>query len=112
MPRKRVEDMFFKDAYSGLLGKVERKDHSKEELDDIIVKLTGYSLDELKKKLNSDMTMLEFYANTPDFNPLAKNITGSICGYKIQEIDDEFTWKYRCLDKLVDDLCKNKKLVI
>jgi len=110
MRKNKVNEMNFSNVYDLLVQKLERKGYSKDDMDRLTLWLTGYTQEDLDEILKSQTTMEEFYNQTPAFNEKAKLIKGSICGYKVQEIEDEFTWKYRCLDKLVDELYKGKDI--
>ena len=107
---QRVLRMVFADIYELLCSKVERKGHLTENVMLVIQWLTGYSKQELDKSIEDKVTFEQFFARAPQINPKAKLIKGNICGYKIQEIQDPFMWKVRCMDKLVDDLSKGKSL--
>ena len=87
-----------------------RKRRSKAEVDDIIRWLTGYSEKDLQNILASDMNFETFFTQTPQINPNASKITGVICGYRVEEIEDEIVQKARYLDKLIDELAKGKAM--
>gem|GEM_PF-1583604 len=110
MAKRDISDMLFRNTYDALVNKVLSKGQAVDDLNHIFTWLTGYSQEQLDQAIDSDITMKDFYTCTPEFNPRARFITGSICGYKVQEITDEFTWKFRCVDKLVDELCKGKSI--
>ena len=93
-----------------LVAKAERKDRTQEEVYAVICWLTGYTEDGIAKKIQENVTYREFFEQAPEMNPVWENITGSICGVKIQEIADPLMKKIRCLDKLVDELAKGKPL--
>jgi hypothetical protein len=100
----------FVDIYEMYVQKVEKKNRSQEELDTVIFWLSGYNGDELKKALASKVNLEDFVNHFPKLNGNAKLITGSICGYKVEEITDPQMQKIRYMDKLVDELAKGKSL--
>lgn len=111
MARQSVFDMNFSKVYSLLIAKAERKCRSKEEVDQVTSWLTGYSVEEINQALgNEDLTYGDFFRNMPCMNPKADLIKGSICGVKIEEIDDPLMKKIRYLDKLVDELARGKTM--
>lgn len=110
MKKEKVFAMSFSSVYPLLLAKVEKKGRTKEELDKVIKWLTGYSQEELERQLADENSYEEFFARAPEINPKASEIKGSICGIKVQEIEDPLMQKIRWLDKLVDDLAKGKKM--
>jgi hypothetical protein len=97
------------DVYPHYVKKVERKGRTVAELDQVISWLTGYNEKTLQKHLASGTTFEQFFAKAK-LNPNAELITGSICGVKIQEIDDPLMKKIRYLDKVVDELAKGRPL--
>ncbi|OCN03849.1 hypothetical protein A4S06_04605 [Erysipelotrichaceae bacterium MTC7] len=110
MANDKIFQMDFANIYDLYIQKVERKGHSKEELETVTMWLTGYSKEELKKQLDNHVTVEEFYTFAPEINPHAKFIKGSICGVHVDRIEDPLMQKVRYLDKLVDELAKGKKL--
>ena len=106
MARQSVFDMPFKKVYPLLVTKAERKGRTRAEVDEVTLWLTGYeSIDAI-----GDVAYGEFLANAPSWNPRAELITGSVCGVKVETIDDPLTKKMRQLDKLVDELAKGKPM--
>ena len=105
MPRQSVFDMPYTKVYDCLVQKAERKDRTKEEVNQVITWLTGYD-----NPAELDMTYGDFLAKAPDWNPRADQITGSVCGVRVETIEDPMTKKMRQLDKLVDELAKGKPL--
>jgi hypothetical protein len=91
------------------VAKVERKGRTKAELDQVITWLTGYTAAALKKQLESDKTFEEFFAKAK-LNPKADAITGTVCGVRVENIEDPLMQKIRYLDKLVDELAKGKSM--
>ena len=106
MTRQSVFEMKVGMVYPLFVQKAERKGRTKEEVDTVIAWLTGWDM----SKVDMEMTYGDFFENAPRFNPRAELITGSICGIKVEEIDDLMMKKVRQLDKLVDELAKGKPL--
>lgn len=97
------------DVYVHYVNKVERKGHTVEELNQVITWLTGFKKATLNKHLKAKTTFEEFFA-AAKINPNADLITGSICGVKIQEIEDPLMKKIRYLDKLVDEVANGRPM--
>ena len=106
---QRIAEMTFASVYPHYITKVEKKGRSISELHQVIQWLTGYDEVALQQHISNKSTFNEFFA-TADLNPKAELITGSICGYKIQDIENPLTKKVRYLDKLVDELAKGKAM--
>lgn len=106
----RVFNMPFASVYPHYINKVERKGRSKEELDQVIFWLTGYNRQALQKQLDEKTNFEKFFAEAPRFNPNVSKITGVICGYRVEEIEDKLMQKIRYLDKLVDELARGKAM--
>jgi len=102
--------MTFASVYPHYVTKVERKGKTKEELDIIIQWLTGYDDKGIRHQIEQKNTFETFFNEAPHFNPNAHKITGVICGYRVEEIEDPIVQKIRYLDKLVDDLAKGKAM--
>lgn len=109
MPAHRIFATAFADIYPHYVTKVERKGRTVAELHDVIEWLTGYSPADVQHAIDERVSMSAFFADAT-LNPHASLITGSICGYKVQEIDDELMRNIRYLDKLVDELAKGRPL--
>jgi hypothetical protein len=105
----RFAQMSFALVYPLYLAKVERKGRTKDELDLIIRWLTGFDDKKLQELIEEKTTFKEFFAHA-SLNSNANLITGMICGYRIEEIEDPLTKKVRYLDKLVDELAKGRKI--
>ena len=110
MENEKVFSMKISKIFPLLVAKAERKGRRKEEVEAVIRWLTGYTEEEIEQKVTEDVTYGQFFAQAPQINPNYEKITGSICGVKIQEIEDPLMKKIRCLDKLVDELAKGKPL--
>lgn len=108
--KERIYKLSFASVYPYYVEKAEKKGRSKAEVDDIIRWLTGYSEKDLQNILASDMNFETFFTQAPQINPNASKITGVICGYRVEEIEDEIVQKARYLDKLIDELAKGKAL--
>lgn len=106
---ERIAKMTFASVYPHYVTKVQRKGRTVEELNDIITWLTGFNEKQLQELIDEKVTFLEFF-NRAKLNPSAEKIKGTICGYRIEEIDNPLTKKARYLDKIVDDLAKGKSL--
>ena len=96
-------------VYPHYVTKVERKGRTKAELDQVIEWLTGYDETQLQKRLDADTTFEAFFAEAT-LNPNASSITGSVCGVRVQDIEDPLMQKIRYLDKLVDELAKGRPM--
>lgn len=107
--RDRMAKLKFADIYPLYLAKVEKKGRSKDELDTVLSWLTGFSDDELAELAESDVDFEGFFEKAK-IHENVDLITGLICGYRIEEIDDELVRKSRYMDKLVDELSKGRSL--
>ncbi|PUA81794.1 DUF2200 domain-containing protein [Nocardioides currus] len=96
-------------VYPHYVAKAEKKGRTRAEVDEVIEWLTGFDQQTLEKHLADGTTFEDFFA-AADLNPNASLITGSICGYKVQEIEDPLMQQIRYLDKLVDELAKGKAM--
>ncbi|HRE64850.1 MAG TPA: DUF2200 domain-containing protein [Ferruginibacter sp.] len=106
---QKIASMTFASVYPYYVGKVERKGRTSDELHLVIEWLTGFEVGDLKKMIEDKVTFETFF-NMANLHPNANLITGLICGYRIEEIENPLTRKVRYLDKLVDELAKGKKL--
>lgn len=106
---QRIAKMTFASVYPHYLAKVEKKGRTKEELHKVIEWLTGFDNRKLHKLIEEKVTFEKFF-QLASLNPNAHLITGVICGYRIEEIEDTLTKKVRYLDKLVDELAKGRKM--
>ncbi|PWU03535.1 MAG: DUF2200 domain-containing protein [Bacteroidetes bacterium] len=110
MKNERVYRMSFAGVYPMYIKKAEAKGRTKEEVDEIIYWLTGYDKKSFKNQLDKKVDIETFYNEAPLMNPNASKITGMICGYRVEEIEDKIMQKVRYLDKLIDELAKGKKM--
>lgn len=106
----RIYKMSFAGVYPHYIVKAEKKGRTKEELDTVIRWLTGYTQKELQKHIDKKTDFETFFAQAPQLNPNAGKITGVICGYRVEDIEDKLIQKVRYLDKLVDELAKGKTM--
>ena len=102
--------MAFSGVYPHYVEKAAKKGHSKEEVDLIICWLTGYSQEQLEEQIALKVNFETFFAEAPQLNPNVDKITGLICGYRVEEIEDPLMQKIRYLDKLIDELARGKKM--
>lgn len=110
MENEKVFAMSIGKVYPLLIAKAEKKGRTKQEVDTVTCWLTGYTREELEQKISANVSYRQFFEEAPQMNPNSEKITGSICGIKIQEIEDPLMKKIRYLDKLVDELAKGKAL--
>lgn len=106
---ERIAKMTFASVYPHYVTKVEKKGRTVDELTQVIEWLTGFNADEIQHQIDKKSTFKEFFEEAT-LNPNAHLIKGVICGYRIEELDNELTKKARYLDKLVDELAKSKKM--
>lgn len=106
----KIYTFSFRSVYLLYIQKVEKKWYTKQEVDTIILWLTWYNMVELENIIQNNTNFLDFFWNAPRIHPNVSKITGSICGYKIQEISDPLMQKIRYLDKLIDELAKWKSM--
>ncbi len=107
---QRLYAMPFAKLYPALLAKVERKGRSRGELEQVVEWLTGYDAKAFAQALADQRSTEEFFAAAPAMNPARSQITGTICGVRLEEIDDPVMLQIRQLDKLVDELAQGKAM--
>ena len=105
----RIAKMAFSSVYPHYLAKVEKKGRTKEELHQVIEWLTGYNDKEIQELIDKQLDFESFFQGAT-LNPNAHLITGVICGYRVEEIENQLTRQVRYLDKLVDELAKGRKM--
>ncbi len=110
MKNERVYRMTFSSVYPMYLQKAERKGRTKEEVDAVILWLTGYDEQGLQAQIEKGVDFETFFAQAPLLNPNVHKITGVVCGVRVEEVEDPLLQKVRWLDKLVDELAKGKAL--
>lgn len=106
---ERIANITFASVYPMYVAKVEKKGRTAKELHEVIAWLTGFDHVQLQNLIDNKVTFETFFEKA-DFNPNAHMITGVICGYRIEEIQNPLTQKVRYLDKLVDELAKGRKM--
>lgn len=106
---ERIAKLIFASVYPMYLAKVEKKGRTKEELHQVIEWLTGFDKKKLQELIEEKVTFETFFQRA-SLNPNASLITGVICGYRVEEIENPLTQKARYLDKLVDELAKGRKM--
>ena len=110
MTNEKVFAMSFAKVYPMLIAKAERKGRSRDEVFTVTEWLTGYTNAQVEELLNSDITYGDFFRKAPMLNPARKRITGSVCGVRVENIQDPLMQEIRYLDKLVDKLAKGKPM--
>ena len=110
MAGHRIFTTSFASVYPLYVQKAERKGRTKAEVDQVIRWLTGYDAAGLRKQIEKGTDFETFFARAPRINPNVSKITGVICGYRVEEIDDRLMQQIRYLDKLVDELAKGKAM--
>jgi hypothetical protein len=110
MDKEKVFKMSFSSVYPHYLKKTETKGHTKAELDTIICWLTGYNNKTLQQQIDKKVDFATFFAEAPQLNPNVSKITGLICGYRVEDIEDKLMQKIRYMDKLIDELAKGKAM--
>ncbi|WP_374464858.1 DUF2200 domain-containing protein [Chryseobacterium sp.] len=110
MQNTRIFAMPFASVYPHYIQKAERKGRTKEEVHEIIFWLTGYNEKELQEILDHKTDLKTFFEKAPQINPNVSLIKGVICGYRVEDIEDELMRNIRYMDKLIDELAKGKKM--
>jgi hypothetical protein len=107
---ERVYNMSFAGVYPHYITKAEKKGRTKEEVHEIIFWLTGYHEKELQEIIKNKTNFRDFFEQAPQINPNVSLIKGVICGYRVEDIEDDLMRKIRYLDKLIDELAKGKAM--
>jgi len=110
MPKHRIFGTKFASVYPLYVQKAERKNRTKAEVDQVICWLTGYSKAELKKQIDKENDFETFFAQAPGIHPNSALIKGTVCGVRLEEIEDPLMKNIRYLDKLIDELAKGKTM--
>lgn len=110
MKKNKIYATPFANVYPLYIQKAERKGRTKSEVDEIIFWLTGYDNKGLQKQLDLKNDLETFFDQAPQINPNVSLIKGTICGYRIEEIEDKLMRNIRCLDKLIDELARGKEM--
>ncbi|WP_281233533.1 DUF2200 domain-containing protein [Flavobacterium gelatinilyticum] len=110
MKNTKIFQTSFASVYRLYKEKVERKGRTADEVDTVILWLTGYNEAQFREQIEKKADFETFFAEAPKLNPNASKITGMICGYRIEDIEDPLIQKIRYMDKLVDELAKGRKM--
>lgn len=110
MPKHKIFTTAFAKVYPLYVQKAERKNRTKEEVDQIISWLTGYDQSGLQQKIEQEKDFEAFFAEAPTIHPNSSLIKGVVCGVRVEEIEDPLMQKIRYLDKLIDELAKGKSM--
>ncbi len=110
MENHRIFKMSFASVYPHYINKAEKKGRTKEEVDTIICWLTGYNQRTLHQQIDTKKDFETFFEEAPQLHPNVSKITGVICGYRVEEIENPLMQKIRYLDKLIDELAKGKTM--
>ena len=110
MPKHRIFGTKFASVYPLYVQKAERKSRTKAEVDEVICWLTGYSKAQLQKQIEKECDFETFFAQAPAIHPNSSLIKGTVCGVRLEEIEDPLMKNIRYLDKLIDELAKGKTM--
>lgn len=110
MTTHRIFRLAWRDLYPNYTAKAERKGRTKDEVDEILRWLTGYSQEHLDSMLDTDTTVEAFFAEAPTLNPARELVTGVICGVRIENLEDPLMKDLRILDKLIDELARGRAM--
>lgn len=110
MEKPKIFKMPFSNIYPMYIQKADKKGRTKSDVDTIIFWLTGYEQKSLQEQLDKNNDFETFFAEAPQINPNVSKITGAICGYRVEEIEDKLMQNIRYLDKLIDELAKGKTM--
>ena len=110
MDKSRIYRLLFSSVYPLYIQKIEKKGRTVEELNTIIYWQTGYNEQNLQQQIALKNDFETFFTQAPQIHPNASKITGVICGYRVEDIEDKIVQQVRYLDKLVDELAKGRKM--
>lgn len=110
MENHRIFTTSFASVYPHYITKAEKKGRTKEDVDNIICWLTGFNQQELQQQIDRRKDFATFFSEAPQLNPNVSKISGVICGYRIEDIENPLMQKIRYLDKLIDELAKGKAM--
>ena len=110
MPRADVTQMPFAKLYPLLVVKAVKKGRARQEVDEVTAWLTGYTPEDIARMMQSELSYGDFFRNAPAMNPNRALITGTVCGVRVETIEDPLMRDIRCLDKLVDELAKGRPM--
>ena len=110
MAEHRIFRTSFASVYPHYVAKAERKGRTKAEVDEIIAWLTGYEGEALAAELAKGTDFTDFFAHAPALNPMRERVTGTVCGVRVEAVEDPLMRDIRILDKLIDELAKGKAM--
>jgi len=110
MAGHKIYSMPVSNVYPHYITKAEKKGRTKEEVDEIIRWLTGYSQVELDKQIENNIDFENFFDEAPEMNPSRELIKGVICGVRVEEVEESLMQEIRYMDKMIDELAKGKKM--
>lgn len=110
MKDTKIFKMSVSSVYPFYIKKANKKGRTKDEVDEIICWLTGYDINSLQRQLDQNVDFELFFNNAPQINPNTSLIKGSICGYRVEDIENDLMRNIRYLDKLIDELAKGKSM--
>jgi len=110
MEKHRIFTTSFASVYPHYITKAEKKGRTKAEVDQVICWLTGYTQQQLQQQIDQKKDFETFFNEAPQINPNVSKITGVICGWRVEEIEDKLMQKIRYMDKLVDELAKGRTM--
>ena len=110
MGNEKVFYMAFAKVYPLLIAKAEKKGRTREEVLEVTAYLTGYTKEQIEAAVQSDLTYGDFFRRAPAPNPARTKITGTVCGVRVETVEDPLMREIRYLDKLVDELAKGKPI--
>ena len=110
MPRADVTQMPFAKLYPLLVAKAVKKGRARQEVDEVTAWLTGYTPEDIARMMQSELSYGDFFRNAPAMNPNRALITGTVCGVRVETIEDTLMRDIRYLDKLVDELAKGRPM--
>lgn len=110
MNNERVFGLKFAKIYPLYVQKAERKNRTRDEVDQVIRWLTGYSQKQLEQQIDNECDLKTFFARAPALHPNSSLIKGVVCGVRVEEIEDPLMQKIRYLDKLIDELARGKAM--
>lgn len=110
MSEHRIFTIAFAKVYPLYIQKAERKNRTKEEVDQVICWLTGYDQTGLQQQIEQETDFETFFAQAPNFHPNSALIKGVVCGVRVEDLEDPLMQKIRYLDKLIDELAKGKRM--
>ncbi|MBE6697942.1 MAG: DUF2200 domain-containing protein [Ruminococcaceae bacterium] len=110
MSNERIYSMAFAKVYPLLIAKAEKKGRTRAEVLALTAWLTGYTAEQIEAALNSDVTYGDFFRQAPQLHPNRTKITGTVCGVRVEDVQEDLMRQIRYLDKLVDELAKGKPM--